>query len=39
MEMEILDSHFRHILFYYLQKGIHVVEARKKLYDVYGEKH
>ena len=36
--MEILGSHFRHILLYYLQKGINVVEARKKLYDVYGKK-
>ena len=35
--MEILDSHFRHILVYYFRKGKNAVKARKKLYDVYGE--
>ena len=36
--MEIPDGHFRHILFYYFGKGKNSVQARKKLYDVYGEK-
>ena len=30
--------HFCHILLYYFQKGKNAVQARKKLYDVYGEK-
>ena len=37
-EMEIPDGHFRHILHYYFRKGKNAVQARKKLYDVYGEK-
>ena len=36
--MEIPDGHFRHILLYYFWKGKNAVQARKKLYDVYGEK-
>ena len=36
--MEIPDGHFRHILHYYFQKGKNVVQAREKLYDVYGKK-
>ena len=36
--MEIPDSHFRHILLYYFRKGKNVVQAQKKLYDVYGIK-
>ena len=36
--MEIPDCHFRHILLYYIRKGKNAVQARKKLYDVYGEK-
>ena len=36
--MEIRDGHFRHILLYYFRKGKNAVQARKKLYDVYGEK-
>ena len=36
--MEIPDDHFRHILLYYLHKGKNAVQARKKLYDVYGGK-
>ena len=36
--MEIADSHFCHILLYYFRKGKNAVQARKKLYDVYGEK-
>ena len=36
--MEIPDGHFRHILLYYFRKGKNAVQARKKLYDVYGEK-
>ena len=36
--MEIPDGHFRYILLYYFQKGKNAVQARKKLYDVYGEK-
>ena len=35
--MEIPDVHFRHILLYYFQKGKNAVQARKKLYNVYGE--
>ena len=35
--MEIPDGHFRHILLYYFRKGKNAVQARKKLYDVYGE--
>ena len=37
-EMEISDVHFRHILLYYFRKGKTAVQARKKLYDVYGKK-
>ena len=36
--MEIPNCHFRHILLYYFRKGKNVVQARNKLYDVYGEK-
>ena len=36
--MEIPDCHFRYILLYYFRKGKNAVQARKKLYDVYGEK-
>ena len=36
--MEIPYGHFRHILLYYFRKGKNAVQARKKLYDVYGEK-
>ena len=36
--MENPDGHFRHILLYYFRKGKNAVQARKKLYDVYGEK-
>ena len=36
--MEIPDGNFRHILLYYCRKGKNAVQARKKLYDVYGEK-
>ena len=36
--MVILDGHFCHILLYYFKKGKNEVQARKKLYDVYGEK-
>ena len=36
--MEIRDGHFRHILLYYFRKVKNAVQARKKLYDVYGEK-
>ena len=36
--MEIPDGHFRHILLYYFRKGKNAVQARKKLFDVYGEK-
>ena len=36
--MEIPDFHFRHILLYYFRIGKNAVQARKKLYDVYGEK-
>ena len=37
-EMKNLDGHFRHILLYYFRKVKNTVQARKKLYDVYGEK-
>ena len=36
--MEIPDGQFRRILLYYFRKGKNAVQARKKLYDVYGEK-
>ena len=36
--MKIPKGHFRHILLYYFRKGKNAVQARKKLYDVYGEK-
>ena len=36
--MEIPDGHFRHILLYYIRNGKNVAQARKNLYDVYGEK-
>ena len=36
--MVIPGIHFCHILFYYFWKGKNAVQARKKLYDVYGEK-
>ena len=36
--MEIPGGHFRHILLYYFRKDKNAVQARKKLYDVYGEK-
>ena len=36
--MEIPDGHFRNILLYYIRKGKNAVQARKKLYDVYGKK-
>ena len=36
--MEIPDGHFRHILLYYFQKDKNAMQARKKLYDIYGEK-
>ena len=36
--MDIPDGHFRHILLYYFRIGKNAVQARKKLYDVYGEK-
>ena len=36
--MEIPDGHFRHILLYYFRKGKNALQARKKLYGVYGEK-
>ena len=36
--MEIPDGHFRHILLYYFRKGKNAMQARKKLYDVYGDK-
>ena len=36
--MKIPDSHFRHILLYYFRKGKNEVQARNKLYAVYGEK-
>ena len=37
-EKEIPDGHFRHILLYYSRKGKNAVQARKKMYDFYGEK-
>ena len=37
-EIEISDGHFRHILLYCFQIGKNAVQARKKLYDVYGKK-
>ena len=36
--MKIPDGHIRHILLYYFRKGKNAVQARQKLYDVYGEK-
>ena len=36
--MEIPDGDFCQILLYYLRKGKNAVQARKNLYDVYGEK-
>ena len=36
--MEIPDGHFCHILLYYFQKGKKAVQAKKKVYDAYGEK-
>ena len=36
--MEIPGGLFRHILLNYFQEGENAVQARKKLYDVYGEK-
>ena len=36
--MEIPDGHFRYTLLYYFRKGKNAVQARKNLYDVYGEK-
>ena len=36
--MEIQDGNFWHILLYYFRKGKNAVQARKTLYDVYGEK-
>ena len=36
--MEIPGSHFRHISLYDFREGKNSVQARKKLYDVYGEK-
>ena len=36
--MKIPDTHFRHILLYYFRKSKNAVQARKKLYDVHGEK-
>ena len=36
--MEIADGYFRHILLHYFRKGKNAVQARKKLFDVYGEK-
>ena len=36
--MEIPDGHIRQILLYYFREGKNVVQAWKKLYDVYGEK-
>ena len=37
-EMEIPDGRFRHILLYYFRKGENPVQARKKFYDIYGQK-
>ena len=31
------NEHFRHILLYYFKKGKNVVQAHKRLCDVYGE--
>ena len=36
--MENTDCDFRHTLLYNFRKGKNAVQARKKLYDVYGEK-
>ena len=36
--MEIPDGNFRHIFLHYFRKGKNAVQARKKQYDVYGEK-
>ena len=36
--MDNPDGHFRHILLYYFREGKNTVQARKKLYDGYGEK-
>ena len=36
--MEIPDGNFCQILLYYFRKSKNAVQARKKLYDVYGEK-
>ena len=36
--MKIPNGYFRHILFYYFRKDKNAVQARKKLYDVYGER-
>ena len=36
--MEIPDDYFRNILLYCFRKCKNVVQARKKLYDIYGEK-
>ena len=36
--MEIPDGHFHNILLYYFRKGKNAMQARKKLYGVYGEK-
>ena len=36
--MEIPDGHFRHILLHPFRKGKNAVQARKKLYNLHGEK-
>ena len=36
--MEIPDGNFPYILLYYFQEGKNAEQARKKLYDIYGEK-
>ena len=36
--MKIPDGHFRHILLFYFRRCKNAVQARKKLYGVYGEK-
>ena len=36
--MEIPDGHFRYILLYFFRKDKNAMQARKKLYDIYGEK-
>ena len=36
--MEIPDGNFRHIFLHYFRKSENAVQARKKLYNVYGEK-